>query len=330
MMAEALGVEVTEVREKFDRQVTDRTLEVAMGTVEAGTCGALRMQAIGVVDGVEAIVIEHVTRLAPDVAPDAAAGPVLIAPGAQIVSAELLPAPMPSTVPVGSWATRDDALAVSTDAGNGTMVTVASAPANAVMIEPGVYPDNLPDGAKRIGVGETVDPASLPSSGEIVVPPPLAEAEIVPAATEPAPLEVAAGEIADAAAEIAPAPAPDDASDSERFASMRTPILLASLWLSDTGRSRPADLLDIAPVLPPSIAPYEPANTQLADASARLPLVVAVFAANDEVASETGVVENDAGIGLPLASTARVPSVLTLMAMAGGIENEEGGADVGN
>ena len=41
-----------------------------MGTVEAGTCGALRMQAIGVVDGREAIVIEHVTRLAPDVAPD--------------------------------------------------------------------------------------------------------------------------------------------------------------------------------------------------------------------------------------------------------------------
>ena len=41
-----------------------------MGTVEAGTCGALRMQAIGVVDGREAIVIEHVTRLAPDAAPD--------------------------------------------------------------------------------------------------------------------------------------------------------------------------------------------------------------------------------------------------------------------
>jgi hypothetical protein len=41
-----------------------------MGTVEAGTCGALRMKAIGVVDGREAIVIEHVTRLAHDVAPD--------------------------------------------------------------------------------------------------------------------------------------------------------------------------------------------------------------------------------------------------------------------
>jgi hypothetical protein len=70
LIGEALGVEVQEVREYFDRAVTHRTLEVAMGTVQAGTCGALRMQAIGVVDGREAIVIEHVTRLAHDVAPD--------------------------------------------------------------------------------------------------------------------------------------------------------------------------------------------------------------------------------------------------------------------
>lgn len=69
MVADALGVQVQEVRETFDRAVTERTLEVAMGTVQAGTCGALRMQAIGVVNGREAIVIEHVTRLAPDVAP---------------------------------------------------------------------------------------------------------------------------------------------------------------------------------------------------------------------------------------------------------------------
>ena len=63
LVGDALGVEIDEVRETFDRAVTNRTLEVAMGTVEAGTCGALRMQAIGVVNGREAIVIEHVTRL---------------------------------------------------------------------------------------------------------------------------------------------------------------------------------------------------------------------------------------------------------------------------
>ena len=70
LVGEALGVEIDEMRETFDRAATPRTLEVAMGTVEAGTCGAIRMQAIGVVNGREAIVIEHVTRLAHDVAPD--------------------------------------------------------------------------------------------------------------------------------------------------------------------------------------------------------------------------------------------------------------------
>jgi hypothetical protein len=70
LIGDALGVEISEIRETFDRAVTNRTLSVAMGTVEAGTCGALRMQAIGIVDGREAIVIEHVTRLASDVAPD--------------------------------------------------------------------------------------------------------------------------------------------------------------------------------------------------------------------------------------------------------------------
>jgi 2,4-diaminopentanoate dehydrogenase len=70
LIGDALGVEVQEVREFFDRAVTNRTLEVAMGTVEAGTCGALRMRATGIVDGRDAIIIEHVTRLAHDVAPD--------------------------------------------------------------------------------------------------------------------------------------------------------------------------------------------------------------------------------------------------------------------
>ena len=70
LIASALGVELDEIREEFDRVVTDRTLEVACGTIEAGTCGALRTQAIGVVDGRDAIVIEHVNRMAADLAPD--------------------------------------------------------------------------------------------------------------------------------------------------------------------------------------------------------------------------------------------------------------------
>jgi len=68
-VAHALGVELDEIRETYERVPTDRTLEVASGTIAAGTCGAIRMETIGVVGGRDAIVIEHVNRMAPDLAP---------------------------------------------------------------------------------------------------------------------------------------------------------------------------------------------------------------------------------------------------------------------
>lgn len=70
LMAEGLGVEVEEVRGSLDRELTDHDIEVAFGTIKAGTCGAVRTRAAGVVNGQEAIVIEHVIRMARDVAPD--------------------------------------------------------------------------------------------------------------------------------------------------------------------------------------------------------------------------------------------------------------------
>jgi 2,4-diaminopentanoate dehydrogenase len=70
LIAEALGVEFQELRQSFDRRPTPRKLEVACGTLDAGTCGAVRMRVSGIVDGREAIVIEHVTRMARDLAPD--------------------------------------------------------------------------------------------------------------------------------------------------------------------------------------------------------------------------------------------------------------------
>ncbi|SPM36104.1 dihydrodipicolinate reductase [Mycobacterium rhizamassiliense] len=69
LMAEGLGVEVQEIRGSLDRELTDRDIEVAFGTIKAGTCGAVRTRAAGVVNGNEAIVIEHVIRMARDVAP---------------------------------------------------------------------------------------------------------------------------------------------------------------------------------------------------------------------------------------------------------------------
>jgi hypothetical protein len=70
LMAEGLGVEVEQIRGSLDRQLTDRDIDVAFGTIEAGTCGAVRTRAAGVVNGEEAIVIEHIIRMARDVAPD--------------------------------------------------------------------------------------------------------------------------------------------------------------------------------------------------------------------------------------------------------------------
>ena len=70
MIADRLGVELDEIRETYEKVVTPRTLEVAAGTIEAGTVGAVRFETIGVVDGHDAIVIEHVNRMAGDLAPE--------------------------------------------------------------------------------------------------------------------------------------------------------------------------------------------------------------------------------------------------------------------
>ena len=70
LIANGLGVEVDEVRGSLDRQLSASDIEVAFGTIQAGTCGAVRTRAAGVVNGREAIVIEHVIRMARDVAPD--------------------------------------------------------------------------------------------------------------------------------------------------------------------------------------------------------------------------------------------------------------------
>lgn len=70
LIAQGLGVEVEAIRGSLDRRLTDRDIEVAFGTIQAGTCGAVRTRAAGVVNGREAIVVDHIIRMARDVAPD--------------------------------------------------------------------------------------------------------------------------------------------------------------------------------------------------------------------------------------------------------------------
>ena len=70
MVADHLGVELDEIRETYEKRITDRRLDVAAGVIEAGTVGAVRFETIGVVDGRDAIIIEHVNRVAADIAPE--------------------------------------------------------------------------------------------------------------------------------------------------------------------------------------------------------------------------------------------------------------------
>ena len=70
MVAEALGVQLDEIRETCEFAPSPRRLETLSGPIEPGTVAAVWFRCIGVVDGQEVITIEHVDRMAEDVAPD--------------------------------------------------------------------------------------------------------------------------------------------------------------------------------------------------------------------------------------------------------------------
>ena len=70
MVAEALGVQLDEIRESCQFAPAPRRLETASGVIEPGTIGAIWFRCIGVVDGEEVITIEHIDRMCEDVAPE--------------------------------------------------------------------------------------------------------------------------------------------------------------------------------------------------------------------------------------------------------------------
>jgi 4-hydroxy-tetrahydrodipicolinate reductase len=69
-VAAGLGVELEKVYEIHERLPLAEDIENGMGKFEAGTTGAMRFEVRGVVDGRDVIVLEHVTRLTDDIAPD--------------------------------------------------------------------------------------------------------------------------------------------------------------------------------------------------------------------------------------------------------------------
>ena len=70
MIARALGVELDELRETVDRRPLEADVTNALGDFAAGSQGALRFEVQGIVAGEPRIVVEHVTRIAGDSAPD--------------------------------------------------------------------------------------------------------------------------------------------------------------------------------------------------------------------------------------------------------------------
>jgi 4-hydroxy-tetrahydrodipicolinate reductase len=69
-LAAGLGVELDEVEQLYERLPAPDTFEVASGIIEAGTAAALRFEVRGVRDDRAITVLEHVTRLRDDLAPE--------------------------------------------------------------------------------------------------------------------------------------------------------------------------------------------------------------------------------------------------------------------
>jgi hypothetical protein len=70
LMARALGIELDEIREQVERRALDEDVTNVMGLFEKGTQGGLRFEIQGIVGGRAKLVVEHVTRISPGVAPD--------------------------------------------------------------------------------------------------------------------------------------------------------------------------------------------------------------------------------------------------------------------
>jgi hypothetical protein len=68
-LADAMGLAVSEIRTVVEKHALERTVENSMGVFEAGSQGAFRFEVQAIVDGVPKLVMEHITRIDDDTAP---------------------------------------------------------------------------------------------------------------------------------------------------------------------------------------------------------------------------------------------------------------------
>ncbi len=69
-IAAGLGIELDGIEETYVREPAPEDFEIAAGHIAKGTAAALRFEVIGLVQGLPAVVLEHVTRLREDLCPD--------------------------------------------------------------------------------------------------------------------------------------------------------------------------------------------------------------------------------------------------------------------
>ncbi|GAB2995680.1 NAD(P)H-dependent amine dehydrogenase family protein [Mycobacterium bourgelatii] len=69
-LAAGLGIEVDEITQSIQREPAPEDFDIAVGRVPKGTLAGLQFEIRGMVNGHPAIVIEHITRLRPDLRPD--------------------------------------------------------------------------------------------------------------------------------------------------------------------------------------------------------------------------------------------------------------------
>jgi hypothetical protein len=70
LVADAIGLRLDAVEERHEILRADADFVIASGPVAAGTISGMRFEIVGLVDGQERIVVEHVTRLRDSDAPD--------------------------------------------------------------------------------------------------------------------------------------------------------------------------------------------------------------------------------------------------------------------
>jgi len=70
LLAKGLGVDLDSVEESYERWPAPEDFDIPTGTIPKGTQSALRFEVSGMKDGKAVVVLEHVTRLRDDLAPD--------------------------------------------------------------------------------------------------------------------------------------------------------------------------------------------------------------------------------------------------------------------